>query len=30
MPTEKFNHLMTLHAEQIRKIFDKHFLLVEK
>lgn len=30
IPTDKFNHLMTRHAEQVRKTFDKHFLLIEK
>lgn len=30
IPTEKFNQLMTQHAEQVKKIFDKHFLLIEK
>jgi DNA-binding MarR family transcriptional regulator len=30
VPTEKFHELMSLHAEQVRKIFDKHFLLIEK
>ena len=30
VPTEKFNQLMAVHAEQVRKIFDKHFLLIEK
>lgn len=30
IPTEKFNALMYQHAEQVKKIFDKHFLLIEK
>ena len=30
VPTEKFHELMALHAEQVKKIFDKHFLLIEK
>jgi hypothetical protein len=30
IPTEKFNALMTQHAEQVKKIFDKHFFLIEK
>ena len=30
VPTEKFHQLMTMHAEQVKKIFDKHFLLIEK
>jgi hypothetical protein len=30
LPTEKFNQMMTQHAEQVKKIFDKHFLLIEK
>ena len=30
VPTEKFNALITAHAEQVKKIFDKHFLLIEK
>ena len=30
VPTEKFTQLMTLHAEQVRKIVDKQFLLIEK
>lgn len=30
VPTDKFNQLMTRHAEQVKKVFDKHFLLIEK
>ena len=30
MPTEKFYEAVYLHADQVRKIFDKNFLMIEK
>jgi DNA-binding MarR family transcriptional regulator len=30
MPTEKFYESIYLHADQVRKIFEKNFLLIEK
>ncbi|MEY4490431.1 MAG: hypothetical protein RLY41_237 [Pseudomonadota bacterium] len=30
MPTEKFYESIYLHAEQVKKIFDRNFLLIEK
>jgi DNA-binding MarR family transcriptional regulator len=30
MPTEKFYESIYLHAEQVKRIFDKNFLLIEK
>ncbi len=30
MPTEKFYETIYLHADQVRRIFDKDFLMIEK
>ncbi len=30
MPTEKFYEAIYLHADQVRRIFDKNFLMIEK
>jgi hypothetical protein len=30
IPTPKFHQLLETHAEQVKRTFDKHFLLVEK
>ena len=30
MPTEKFYEAIYLHADQVRRIFDKDFLMIEK
>ena len=30
VPTDKFEFLLKQHAEQVKRIFDRHFLLIEK
>jgi DNA-binding MarR family transcriptional regulator len=30
MPTERFYETIYLHADQVRRIFDKDFLMIEK
>jgi hypothetical protein len=30
VPTPKFHDLLQAHAEQVKRTFDKHFLLIEK
>ena len=30
IPTTKFHQLLEAHAEQVKRTFDKHFLLIEK
>jgi DNA-binding MarR family transcriptional regulator len=30
IPTSKFHQLLEAHAEQVKRTFDKHFLLIEK
>ena len=30
IPTTKFHELLEAHAEQVKRTFDKHFLLIEK
>ena len=30
VPTEKFYEAVYMHAEQVRKIFEKNFLMIEK
>lgn len=30
MPTEKMYELIYLHADQVRRVFEKNFLLIEK